>query len=151
MEICNRLYGEVWPFQHCSMYGSGAWVKKEKGKVRVCVRGWFGTGTQETSKGLVPTWFLLKTSSLQMLMGRIVCHLHRVLFRNVSGNFGRLWNSEIETGELKWQTLSMWAHSHSKLLKDRSSVMVLWLQTSLKYLVSQWKASKNFILSNRGK
>lgn len=90
MEICNRLYGEVWPFQHCSMYGSGAWVKKENGKARGCgcVCGWFGTGTQETSKGLVSTGFLLKTSSLQMLMGRIVCHLHTIFFQDVSGNFG---------------------------------------------------------------
>lgn len=45
------------------MCGSRVWVKKERAKVwvwvSVCVCGcvWFRTGTRETSKHLVSTWF----------------------------------------------------------------------------------------------
>lgn len=58
--------------QTCSVYSSGVWVKKERG--RVCV--WFGAGTLNIIRSCVHQVPLNNSLCLQMLVGRIMCHLH---------------------------------------------------------------------------
>lgn len=95
----------------------------------VWVCGWFGTGTRETSKGLVSTWFLLRTSSVQMLLGRIACHLHRVLL------FCSFAATDVAASLSHVTRLYI-------LIPNSSSI-------SMRYLISTQKPSSNRTLSSR--